>query len=490
MKEILAELKNKLKDKQWRLNNLYYIVDKNSKKIKFKENTVQKRLSSNNSKKKIILKARQMGITTHQVIEMFDYVCWNRNVTAVILCHENDALKKIFNIVKRAYDFMHPSIRPKIDRGGGSVNQLYFPEINSRIFTDLEVRGTTINWLHISEAAFAKWERIDATLQAVPIDGTITFETTPNGIGNNFYEFYFDKTNDFYSRFFFPWFFHDEYQMPTKKINYTDEEKDLMEMALKKFKVKMTKEQIAWQRMKKAELKEMFYQEYPSDEHTCFLTSGDPAINLLVVEEMIKKAKAPITEKGNFKIYKYHQKKHYYVIGADTAEGVGGDYSVAHVYDVTNMELVATLRGHIKPYDFAHQLNELGKMYQRGNDPFPIIAVERNNHGHAVLLELKENLVYRNLFHDKDERVGWKTDKISRPIMLNGFIEAIESRRISIPDIDTLKECLTLVNNNGKIEAVEGKHDDCVIASSIALQMVIASSSIAMYNEIKSKILL
>ena len=483
-------LVEKLKNPSWRLNHLYKIITKDGELRTFKENQIQKHLNENDAKKKIVLKARQFGISTNEILKCLDYAIWNRNKTVCILAHENDAIKKLFRIVRRAIDNFHPDIKPVIDKGGGSKYEIHFPEINSRIYADLESRGDTIHKLHVSEMAFIQDpDRVKATMQAVPLDGHIGIETTPMGM-NHFYDFYFDKTNSFYKRFFFPWFLHDEYQIPTKKINYSDEERELIKNAQKQFNVKITKEQIAWMRMKQAELKEMFYQEYPSDEHSCFLTSGQPALNLLIVEQMIKDAKKPIYETGNIKVYKYFQKKHNYVIGADTAEGIGGDYSVAHVYDVQNMEMVATLRGHIKPYDFAHQLNDLAKMYQRGNAMFPLLAIERNNHGHAVLLELKENIKYRNLFHDTDERAGWVTNKVSRPIMLNAFIEAIDMNKIKIPDIDTLKECLTLVNNNGKIEAVDGKHDDTIIASSIALQMVIANSGDLMFQTLTKGIMI
>jgi len=487
---VRPEIIAKLKDPSWRISHLYKIVTKDGRLKTFKPNYIQDHLNKNDSQKKIILKARQFGISTNEILKCLDYCIWNRNRTVVILAHEHDAIKKLFRIVRRAVDNMHPDIRPLLDKGGGSKYEIFFPEINSRIYCDLESRGDTIHKLHVSEMAFMKDpERLRATLQAVPLDGEVGIETTPNGM-NHFYDYYFDKSNDNYKRFFFPWFFHDEYQIPTKKISYSQDERALIAMAKKLFDKKITKEQIAWFRMKKSEIKEMVYQEYPSDEHSCFLSSGDPAINLHVIDQLMKNAKKPLKEDNGLKIYKYAQKGGFYVIGADTAEGVGGDYSVAHVYNAVNRELVATFRDHIRPYDFAHKLNEIGKLYTRGIDAPPLLAVERNNHGHAVLLELKENINYKNLFFDTDERVGWITNKVSRPIMINAFIEAIETNKIIVNDLDLLKECMTLVNNKGKIEAVEGKHDDTIIASSIALQMVIASSSISFYNEISSKILI
>ena len=100
----------------WRVNNLYRIVDKNKKVITFRENPIQARLNKSNRRYKQILKARQFGITTNEVIKMFDNTIFRKNVTNCILAHENDAVKKIFRIVRRAYKYLHPEFKPKIDR--------------------------------------------------------------------------------------------------------------------------------------------------------------------------------------------------------------------------------------------------------------------------------------------------------------------------------------------------------------------------------------
>ena len=135
------------------------------------------------------------------------------------------------------------------------------------------------------------------------------------------------------------------------------------------------------------------------------------------------------------------------------------------------MEQVAQLRtNQLKPLKFARRVNELCLMYSNTENK-PLLGVERNNHGHAVLQELEEYIEYVNLFYDKDENAGWLTNKVSRPIMVDTFIEAVENKTYKINDIDTFRECETLVDNKGKIEAMDGKNDDAVIANCIALQM-------------------
>lgn len=487
----------KIADPKWRLTNLYYIVDKNGHKIKYTPNKPQAFVNQSKSKRKIALKSRQIGFSTNEILKQFDYTIFNKNITSVILAHEQDAIEKLFRIVKRAYTFMPEEIRPKLEKGGGSKYEFYFPAINSRIYCDLESRGDTIQWLHISECAFMKdSSRLKSTLQAVPLNGIATIESTPNGLGNYFYEIWNDP-DQIYEKFFFPWYKFDEYKLPVKnKLDYSEEEIVLIDKAKALYNVDITQEQIAFRRLKKQELKSYsddkkqvpFEQEYPEDENSCFISSGSTVIDLIIIDEMMNKAKPPIKDKDGLKIYDTIDKHERYVCGVDVAEGIGGDYSVGIVMEVRRKKVVAMLRGYFKPYDFADKLDKLCRLYSHA-ETWPLLAVERNNHGHAVLLELSEHLQYKNLYVHDDEKLGWRTDKISRPIMINAFIASVENKYITINDKIILNECLTLINNNGKIEAASGKHDDCIMATSIALQMIIKFGNLDVYDNIKSKIL-
>lgn len=488
-------MQSNLKDPRWRLNNFYKIVDKDARKITFKENGIQRRINSSTAKRKMILKYRQGGVTTNEVIKQLDYTIWNHNVNACILSHEQDSIEKIFNIARRAHSAMPSQIRPPLDKGGGSKYEMRFPKTQSKIYCDLQSRGDTIHWLHISEAAFADPERVKATLEAVPIDGIVTMESTPNGLGNFFHQKWVDP-NDSYAKLFFPWYVHEEYKIETDlKINdLSSEEKEFIIKAKKLFDVDITLQQMAFRRFKQQDLKDLYFQEYPEDDTTCFLASGNAAMDLMLVSELIKKLSAPLKDDGVIQIYKEYDKSSPYVVGCDTAEGVRKDYSVATVFNAKTKEQVAQVRSNrLKPRQFAHKVYELCKLYQYGNKPWPLLGVELNNHGHAVLLELDEHLKYPYLYSFQEDRLGWKTDSVTRPLMIDAFIDGVESGTILLNSLDTLSECLTLVDNNGKIEANDSEEnacfDDCVIAASIAVQMIIEHGPSDLYNNLHSKIL-
>jgi len=475
----------KLSDPRWRLNHLYSIVDKNSEKILFQENVVQARINDCTYKRKNILKARQFGVSTNEILKQFDFTIWNKNKTCAILAHEQDSIKKLFRIVARAYDFLDDDVKPELDRGGGSKYEYFFPELNSRIYCDLESRGDTINWLHVSECAFMKDElKLNATLQAVPLNGRVTIETTPNGLGNHYYDLW--SNSDIYERLFFPWFIFPEYKIQSSKLVYTNEEELFMAKARVNYKVDITDHQLAFRRFKKEELRQTFTQEYPEDDQTCFLATGLAIMDLKKVKDQLDLLKPPLSDDGEIRIYEKPIKGKFYTVGADTSEGIGQDFSVGVLFRADNREQVAILRGRFPPSEFAHKLKKLCEMY-RAADRWPELAVERNNHGHAVLLELNEHIRYSNLFKAPDGRVGWVTDRVTRPIMLSAFIEGVENQTIKIKDKEILFECLTLIVKNGKIQASAGKRDDTVIASSIGLQLCI-QNKYSLYQDIGSHI--
>jgi len=488
--EIVKLFRNPL----WRLENLYKIIDKQSKRHLLRLNPVQREIteSSRQHKRQAVLKARQFGVTTLGVIQKLDSAIWNSNKTCVILAHKRDVLDKIFNIARVAYDSLPDSLKPVLDRGGGSRYELRFPEINSVIYTTLEVRGGTIHELHISESAFIERPRIDATLQAVPLDGKVTYETTPNGL-NHFHDTWNDPENGI-KKLFFPWFFHPEYRIATQPLKLTDAEELLVLQAAERYKMVITHEQIAFRRFKIRELNnsvEKFISEYPEDDQSCFLSSGTNPFDLFTLKRQI--LLLPDSDSfdrvGEIKVFKPSESSKNYVISGDVAEGVRSDFSHADVYCIEDKEQVAQFRSNShSPGQFADILFQMGKLYSRSSK-WPLMIVERNNHGHAVLLKLEETHNYPNLWCDEDGRHGHRTTSLTRPVMIDQFIEAIKENYMKINFRETYAECLTLVDNNGKIEADTGKNDDAVIAGALGLKAIQkASAKIDLLKNINKKI--
>ena len=476
-------------DPSWRLTNLYKITDKRSQLRLYQPNSVQKAIHASDAKRKITLKARQHGITTDAVLRRFDSCIWNRNKTVCILAHKHDVLDKIFNIVRTAYKNLPNDLRPPIDKGGGSKYEYVFPTLNSRIYTTLEVRGGTIHELHVSEAAFIPKERIDATLQAVPLGGVVEFESTANGL-NHFYDLWMES-EDGYTRFFFPWFFHSEYRVAVGvSFSLTEEEQRLVAFATTRYGLSLSHEQIAFRRLKIKELgPRVFQQEYPEDDQTCFLASGSNPFDAGKLKARMQEVCGDFKTVDGIRIYEPFDKSLTYVIGADVAEGVRSDFSVATMMCVNTKREVASFRSNtLKPQEFAEKIHQMGKLFSRGQY-WPQVMVERNNHGHAVILALL-HLAYPHLWTAPDEKIGHHTTALTRPLLLDTFVEAIDSGLFELRSRETFAECLTLVDNNGKLEAEVGKHDDCVISAALAVKLALEYlPKVNIYKNIETKVL-
>jgi len=331
-----SRLQLHLKDKRWRMRNLYKIRTKDENLAVLRLNDEQRMLEADPSKLKVILKSRQIGISTYNLIDIFDDVVFNPYKNAVILAHEQDAIEKLFRIIRTAHSEMPIECKPDPDRGGGSKHELYFPVNKSRISVDLESRGDTITDLHISEMAFMKdLKKVKATTEAVPIGGRISIETTANGM-NHFHKTWNDP-NSPYKKFFFPWYCHKPYSMPNPIGPLTNEEKLLVHMAKTRYGVTMTVGQIAFRRFKISQLGiRDFMQEYPEDDISCFLMSGNPVLDRVTLMEIKSLARMPLKSMDGLNIYKPLDPSKTYCIGADCSEGLvvtpDSDFSVGFVW--------------------------------------------------------------------------------------------------------------------------------------------------------------
>ena len=167
------------------------------------------------------------------------------------------------------------------------------------------------------------------------------------------------------------------------------------------------------------------------------------------------------------------QPDHTYVIGADPAEGnPQSDESAAVVLDLANGEQVATLGLRCDPEMFAVHLNRLAKAYgsvthtRYGSFPCDAgILVERNNHGHAVLLVLRQLGAY--LLHGLDSEPGWATTGASKSMLFDLAAKDIREGGLRLHDETTFWQ-LTAIDG-ATLAAPPGQHDDRAIACVLAL---------------------
>jgi hypothetical protein len=451
------------------IERLLKIRTKTSNETFFKLNRVQREYSWLRSNQNVVLKARQLGMTTYIAARFFVQTITQRGILSMQVTQDRESAEDIFRIVRRFWENL-----PEYARKGAlrtshrNGRQLVFPDLDSEYClasaAENAGRGRTIQNLHCSEVS--RWgrkggEALVSLRSAVVPGGEIVLESTANGAGGLFYEEWQRAEDTGYKRHFFPWWYDAGYAMEPGEnfAPLTEEENELMALH------GLTMEQIAWRRKKWASLRGRAVQEFAEDPVSCFLASGECVFDLGAVEKAIGGSGEPVEVRENQRltIWLPTRPGREYVIGADPAGGgVEGDYSCAEVIDRPSGAQCAELHGHWPPLEFARRLAELGKEYNTA-----LLAVERNNHGSGVLACL-DNLGYPRVYVQNKEE-GWLTTSVSRPRMIETLGLAMMEEPGLFRSPRLLNECRTFVRDaDGRTGAAPGTHDDCVMALAIA----------------------
>lgn len=279
-----------LASQKWRLSNLYYIKDAYGKRVLFKPNWAQQELLADEHPFKIVLKARQLGITTALSIRLLDKVLWEDNLQVGIIAHTLDDAQNIFrDKLKFAFDNLAPPIRAMFRTVGDSAKELSFSH-GSIIRVGTSLRSSTLQDLHISEfgKVCAKYperarEIITGSLNTVHAGQGITIESTAEGQQGAFYDMCKLAREqqgtslsplDF-KFFFFPWWKHPEYTIGVE-VPISDKLKEYFDK-LSLERIKLTLPQQWWYAKKYETQREDMLREFPSTPDEAFASSQDGA---------------------------------------------------------------------------------------------------------------------------------------------------------------------------------------------------------------------
>jgi hypothetical protein len=224
-------------------------------------------------------------------------------------------------------------------------------------------------------------------------------------------------------------------------------------------------EQIAWRRKQWASFRGLAVQEFAEDPVSCFRASGECVFDLDAIERALQGSGEPMETRDNQRVMIWlpARPEKNYVIGVDPAGGGSeGDYSCAEVIDCDLGTQCAELLGHWPPRELAKQVAALAKEYNMA-----LLAVERNNHGHAVLACLRM-MEYPRVYIQNGQD-GWLTSALSRPTMIENLSAVLTEEPGRFRSGRLLNELRTFVRHaDGNTGAAPGTHDDCVIAMAIA----------------------
>lgn len=529
--ETLTQNPDLIQSKEWRLNNLYWIVTKDGKKEVFKMNKAQKHFFYNYLNipqpyhRHVILKSRQLGFTTFIDIFILDEILFKTNKDAIVIAHKLEDATSIFDKkvdfavrnmaedVKGAFFKIHRNTARKIQ-----VTIDYGPETGSTssITVSTSGRSGTYHYVHISE--FAKLcvmfprraEEVETgTFPTVPFDGFIFIESTAEGMAGRFYEMFQEnwinreKISAQLSQVQFkPHFYNWQYDdMEMKKIHtpIPVSQMEVCEIPWAEYQKEhnLTDIEITYYYMKWLQLGgrsgvdaiKKLKQEYPTTPEEAFLSTGQSYFPTAKVASLLANAKKGTkgelftNEKGevvfqeissgNLEIFEKPERGTRYVIGGDTAEGLAhGDAQVLYVINHKTEECVALYRSQVAPDELATEAYKLGKFFN-----YALLGIEVNKDGLWVNDALEKmgylNLYYRKSFDDITQKMtkyfGWKTTSATRPFAL-ASLKAIFVRKNQGFPAALLGEMLTFVRNErGKAEALNGKHDDCFVKDTLIL---------------------
>lgn len=291
--EKLSILKNKLKNRMWRLTSgkIYKIKDKEGNTVPFIPNEHQMEVLNWKSPRKIIPKARQLWFSTLIAIDLLDLALFNRNTDTLIISHDQDSMHKIFKSkVKFARDHLPDRVQNMYTVDSNSANSLRFSTDGktwSSISVALSGRSGTYQAMHISEfgkicakyPAKAK-EIVTGALEAVPSNGRVYIESTAEWSEWYFYEWSMKakELKDIgkepnkleYKLFFFPWWKEDWYVLE----DVDDEIDKTMQKYFERLSEEKWIELSHWQKMwyisKQEQMWEDMKREYPSFLEECF----------------------------------------------------------------------------------------------------------------------------------------------------------------------------------------------------------------------------
>ena len=431
-------------------------------------NAVQRAFERERGRQNIVLKARQMGITTWVAGRFFLKTVTTPGVLTLQVAQTREAAEGIFRMVQRFWECLDEDLREgPLRRSIANSGQMYFPELDSefRVVSagdESAGRGLTVQNLHCSEVS--RWpgnagETLAGLRAALAPGGEMVMESTPNGAYGCFYEEWVRAGENDVVRHFFPWWMEKAYVAAP----VTDLREDERALGL-------TAEQIGFRRGLEASYRGLRSQEFAEDAESCFKATGECCFEVEAVEARLREVAEPVEFRrgGALRVWLPPVPGKEYLVAVDTAGGgPDGDFAAVQVIELSTGLQCAELQQRLPGLELARVAAELGREYGRVSGREALIAVERNNHGAGVLAYLDSVERYAKVY-EQSGVAGWLTTAGSKPGMVSRMGALLVESPWMFFSRRLLGECRTfVVMGGGKTGAANGAHDDCLMAMAI-----------------------
>ena len=400
-----------------------------------------------NERKVILMEGRQQGKTVTAAACILHYTIFQEDKTVAIMANKASAAREVLN----RYQIMYENLPLWMQQGvrvwnKGDVELENNSKVLSAATTASAIRGKSVNWLYIDEAAIIPNNIADEFFTSVyPTISAgettkILLTSTPLGY-NHFWKFWneAEKKQNGFEHMFIPY-----YEIPGRDEKWLEEQKGLL-----------------------GEVK--FNQEVMCE----FLGSTNTLINATTIGRL--STKEPEYTNNGLDIYEAPQEGRYYAMACDTARGIGGDFSAFVVVDITAMpyKVVAKYRDNtIAPMLFPDVIGKVGRDY---NNAF--ILVEVNDIGQQVVEILHQEVEYDNILSTvteqnrqyvspgfgKSTKLGVNTSKQVKRQGCFTFKSLLEEQKLLVFDEHIIHEISTFIEKGNSYQADEGYHDDLVM---------------------------
>ena len=395
----------------------------------------------------VLMEGRQQGKTVTSAACMLHYTIFQEDKTVAIMANKSSAAREVLN----RYQIMYENLPIWMQQGVKTWNKGDVElENNSKVLTAATtaaaIRGKSVNWLYIDEAAIIPNNIADEFFTSVyPTISAgettkILLTSTPLGY-NHFWKFWNESVKGVngFENMFIPY-----YEIPGRDEKWLEEQKQLLGQV-------------------------KFNQEVMCE----FLGSTNTLINSNTIGAL--STLDPEFQNANLDIYESPEENHYYAMAVDTARGIGGDYSAFVVIDITEMpyKVVAKYRDNeIAPMLFPDVIGKVGRDY---NDAF--ILIEVNDIGQQVVEILHQEIEYENILSTvteknrqfvspgfgKSTKLGVNTSKQVKRQGCFTFKSLLEEQKLLVFDEHIIHEISTFIEKGNTYQADEGYHDDLVM---------------------------
>ena len=413
-------------------------------------------LDKNN--KVIIVKARQMGISTLLALKALHRMLLNENQTVTVFANTQATAIEVVKKVKFMYNGLPEWLRSLATPINDNKLELVLSNGSLvKAFTSASESGRSqaSNLVIVDEAAFIPdfKDLMTAVLPIISTGGEIVVLSSPNGTGNEFYDMWNLAENG--KNGFVPiklrWDLH-----PDRNQAWRDEK--TAEMGVR-------------------ESKQEYDAEFTGTGHTVVDADELLYIEKNTLQEPLDKG----WEAKELWTWKFPELGKRYAVIVDTAKGDGGDDSTIQVIDIEKSEQVAEFQGQLAPSELAKKARMLALDY---NDA--VMIIESTGIGVATI-EAVELLGYDNLYREpksqvqnnnenfdrygyvynpsnqNDYKTGFAMTWNVRPLAVSDFCTMVRRKEIIIRSKRTFTELKTFIWLNGKAQASRGSHDDLIM---------------------------